>query len=77
MRICNNKSGLMDCSGGCYDSGLCLSKCKCEDSLTVNENMIKQLMDENGRNGEIIARCKDITEKIHELDEERGNESDK
>lgn len=32
MRICNNKSGLMDCSGGCYDSGLCLSKCKCEDS---------------------------------------------
>lgn len=75
MRICNNKSGLMDCSGGCYDSGLCLSKCKCEDSLTVNENMIKQLMDESGRNGEIIARCKDMTEKMHELDEERGNES--
>lgn len=22
MRICDNKSGLMDCGGGCYDSGL-------------------------------------------------------
>lgn len=75
MRICDNKSGLMDCGGGCYDGGVCRSQCKCEDSLVVNEKTVKQLMDESGRNGEIIARCKDITEKMHELDEERGNES--
>lgn len=31
MRICNNKSGLMDCGGGCYVGGVCISKCKCED----------------------------------------------
>ena len=75
MRICNNKSGLMDCGGGCYVGGVCMSKCKCEDSLVVNEKIVKQLMDESGRNGEIIARCKDITEKMHELDEESANQT--
>lgn len=69
MRICDNKSGLMDCGGGCYDGGLCLSKCKCEDSLTVNGNMVKRLMAESGRNGEIIARCQNITKKMQELEE--------
>ena len=68
MRICDNKSGLMDCGGGSYDGGLCLSKCKCEDSLTVNGNMVKRLMAESGRNGEIIARCQNITKKMQELE---------
>ena len=68
MRICNNKSGLMDCSGGCYDSGVCISKYKCEDSLVVNEKIVKQLMAESGRSGEIIARCQNITKKMQELE---------
>lgn len=69
MRICNNKSGLMDCGGGCYVGGVCISKCKCEDSLVVNEEIVKQLMIESGRSGEIIKRCKNITKKMQELEE--------
>jgi hypothetical protein len=67
MRICNNKDGLPDCCGGCYKDGLCLSKCKCEDSLTVNEQLIKQLMYESGRHERIINKFKQMFDDLHNI----------
>jgi hypothetical protein len=56
MRICNNTNGLPDCYGGCFKDGLCISKCRCEDSLVVNEELIKTLMKESGRYNKIINK---------------------
>lgn len=62
MRICNNKDGFPDCCGGCYKDGLCLSKCKCQDSLTVNEELVIELMKESGRNDMMITKFKEVTQ---------------
>lgn len=67
MRICNNKDGMPDCCGGCYQGGLCMSKCKCEDSLTVNEELVKQLMIESGRHKRIITKWKEMSEALRGL----------
>ena len=60
MRICNNKDGFPDCCGGCYKDGICISKCKCEDSISVNEDLIKQLMIESGRHNKMMNKFKEI-----------------
>lgn len=70
MRICNNKDGMPDCCGRCYDNGLCLNKYKCEDSIAVNEKLIKQLMDESGRNKEIMDRFIEMVKIFKEFDNE-------
>jgi len=62
MRICNNKDGFPDCCGGCYKDGICISKCKCEDSISVNEDLIKQLMIESGRHNKMMNKFKEILE---------------
>ena len=67
MRICNNKDGLPDCCGGCYDNGLCTSKCKCVDSLVVNEQLVKTLMIESGRHKAIIDNFKEKEKALREL----------
>lgn len=67
LRICNNRDGLPDCCGGCFKDGLCISKVKCQDSIVVNENLIKQLMIESGRYNEIITKCKQMSEAFHGL----------
>lgn len=71
MRICNNKDGLPDCYGGCYDSGLCTSKCECENSLIVDENLIKLLMKESRRHQYITHLWKKKTKEAQKL-MERG-----
>ena len=68
MRICNNKDGLPDCCGGCYDNGLCTSKCKCVDSLVVNEQLVKTLMNESGRNQTIMNNFKEKAKALRELE---------
>ena len=67
MRICNNTDGLPECSGECYDNGLCQSKHKCEDSLVVNENLVKTLMNESGRNPKMIANFREKAIDLMEL----------
>jgi hypothetical protein len=67
VRICNNKDGFPDCCGSCYKDGLCISKCKCEDSLTVNEELIKQLMSESGRHERMISKFKQVSENMRGL----------
>jgi len=62
LRICNNKDGMPNCSGVCYNYGLCMSKCKCEDSLTVNEELIQQLMLESGRHKRIINIWREMSD---------------
>ena len=56
MRICNNKDGFPDCCGGCYKDGICISKCKCEDSISVNEDLIKQLIIVTGKPSLLLDR---------------------
>ena len=68
MRICNNKDGLPDCCGGCYDNGLCTSKCKCVDSLVVNEQLVKTLMNESGRNQTMMDNFKERAKALRELE---------
>ena len=68
MRICNNKDGLPDCCGGCYDNGLCTSKCKCVDSLVVNEQLVKTLMNESGRNQTMMDNFKEKAKTLRELE---------
>lgn len=67
MRICNNTDGLPDCSGGCYDNGLCTSKCKCEDSLVVNEQIVKLLMTESGRHKKMMNKFREKANLLREL----------
>ena len=67
MRICNNTDGLPECCGKCYDNGLCQSKYKCEDSLVVNENLVKTLMNESGRNPKMIAKFREKAIDLMEL----------
>lgn len=49
MKICNNKNGFLDCYGGCYKDGLCVSKCKCKDALIVSETVAKKFMSQKKR----------------------------
>ena len=70
MRICNNKDGMPDCCGGCYDGGICHSQCKCEDSLVVNEELVKMLMAESGRHDKMMEKFREMAKAFRELDEE-------
>lgn len=54
MRICNNINQISLCGGECWDNGICQSKEKCEDSLVVNETLVKQLLAESGRRERMI-----------------------
>ena len=67
MRICNNKDGLPDCCGDCYDNGLCTSQCKCEDSLAVNEQLVKILMTESGRHKAMMDNFREKAKFLREL----------
>lgn len=67
MRICNNTDGFPECCGECYDNGLCQSKHKCEDSLVVNENLVKTLMNESDRNPKMIANFREKAIDLIEL----------
>lgn len=67
MKICNNIDGLLDCYGGCYDNGLCTSKCECKDSLIVDEQLVKTLMLESRRHETITNNAKEKRKALWEF----------
>lgn len=69
MMICNNKDGMPDCCGECFDTGVCQSKGKCPDSLVVTELLVKTLMVESGRYDKMMNKFREMAEAFRELEE--------